>query len=88
VKYDNDVEMSDVSMASNTETNTPETKEERGKRKNRERVARHRKKHKKKSLCEYSDIELDNIREKGRLRAQKCRAKRKAQEQNEAADTK
>jgi len=89
--YDN-AEMSDVSMAGCSdisETNTPETTEEKRKRKNREKSARYREKHPKKSL---SDKELDDIREKGRLRQRKYvanKAQKKAQkEQAEAAASK
>eukprot|EP01083_Nonionella_stella_P191373 708404_1 len=83
---DSDVKMSDMSMAGGNalETNTMETKEERRKRKNRERSARYREKHEKKSL---SGKELDDKREKSRLRTQKWRA-RKAQKQIQAAASK
>ena len=83
--YNNNIEMSDLSMACcNTEINTPETEKERRDRKNREKSARYRKK---KSLIGYSDKELDNRRERGRLSQRKYVAKRKAQEQIQAAGT-
>ena len=86
--FDNDIEMSDLSMSCcNMETNAPETEEEKRNRKNREKSARYREK---KSLIGYSDKELDDIREKVRLRVAKHRknvAKRKAQEQIQAAAT-
>jgi len=66
----------------------PNSDEEKRKRKNREKSARYYQKHKKKT-SDYSDKELDNRREKGRLRQRKYEAKRKAQKQQaEAAASK
>jgi len=59
----------------------------RRKRKGTGKIEKSQQDREKKSLIGYSDKELDDIREKWRIRKRKSRAKRKAQEQIQAAAT-